>query len=334
MVQPSRGPAGGTLPGMGKSRAVILAVVCLCSFVLPVLPCLALAFAPARSVLELALWTGAAAASMLAVLLVNWWEFTGLFLRWAWAALLAAIAAARWSRALPAGGPAVGPWGIVAAALLGAALLVLWPAVRARRHPGPGLELRFPLRGGRFLVTDGGDGAASFLVNYHYGFGGHRGAGVSRSMRYAMDVVEVGALGVEAPWLVPARNEAYRIWGRALHAPCDGVVAYAVGDVADNTAFGPHRPYGVGNHVVIRTDGDVFVLMGHLRRGSVRVAAGDRVSAGEVIGEVGNSGWTERPHVHVQAMRAPDGDYWHGDPVPVRFAGRLLVKNQAVRLPA
>jgi hypothetical protein len=316
---------------MGKSRGFILVAVLSLSLVAPALVCLAAGLAPARSALDLGLVLAAAAAWMALLVLVTWWEFTGLPLRWAWTAALVAVAA--W-RAL--GGPAgasPGPASAVAAVLLALAVWLLAGALRARRHPGQAVELELPLRGGRFLVTDGGDGAASFLVNYHYGFAGHRGSGVSASMRYAMDVVEVGTLGLEAPWLLPARNEAYRIWERPLHAPCDGVVAHAVDEVADNDAFGTNRPYGVGNHVVIRTGADVYVLLGHLRRGSVRVRAGQAVRTGDELGRVGNSGWTERPHLHLQAMRAADGNYWRGAAVPLRFAGRFLVKNQVVVSP-
>jgi hypothetical protein len=48
------------------------------------------------------------------------------------------------------------------------------------------------------------------------------------------------------------------------------------------------------------------------------------------VGQVGDSGWTERPHLHIQAMRAADGDHWHGSPLPMRFGERFLVKNQVV----
>jgi hypothetical protein len=33
----------------------------------------------------------------------------------------------------------------------------------------------------------------------------------------------------------------------------------------------------------------------------------------------------------MQAMRSTNGDFWHGTPVPVRFAGRFPVRNQVVR---
>ena len=82
---------------------------------------------------------------------------------------------------------------------------------------------------------------------------------------------------------------------------------------------------------MIRKGADVYVVLGHMRHGSVSVSPGDTVRSGAVIGRVGNSGWTERPHLHMQAMRSPNADWWHADPLPMRFAGRFLVRNQMLR---
>jgi peptidase M23-like protein len=76
------------------------------------------------------------------------------------------------------------------------------------------------------------------------------------------------------------------------------------------TAFRGGWPFGdmasiAGNHVVVRFEaGDV--LLAHLRRGSTRVRAGDPVTAGQVVGEVGNSGNSVAPHLHLQ-LSAPRG---------------------------
>jgi murein DD-endopeptidase MepM/ murein hydrolase activator NlpD len=43
----------------------------------------------------------------------------------------------------------------------------------------------------------------------------------------------------------------------------------------------------------------------HLKRRSVKVKAGDRVRAGELIGACGNSGSSTEPHVHFQVMDRP-----------------------------
>jgi len=55
----------------------------------------------------------------------------------------------------------------------------------------------------------------------------------------------------------------------------------------------------------------------HLRRGSVRVRPGDRVAAGPLLAECGNSGNSSEPHLHFQLMDHPSV-LLAG--LPVRFA--------------
>ena len=316
---------------MGFDRRLIAIIIVALSLVAPAAFCAAAVLVPAPSRPALAIVTIAAGAWIGLLWQTNWWGFTALWVRWLWPVLLALVTGLRFWHFTPAAA-STGALGVaLALLLLAAAILLLVPAVRARRHPGLAVELAFPLAGGRFLVTDGGDGARSFLLNYHYGFGTHRASGVSASMRYAMDVVEVGRIWGEARGFLPRRNAAFRIWERPLHAPCDGRVARVVGDVEDNAAFGSHRPYGLGNHVIISRPDGTCVVLGHLRRGSVAVSEGETVRAGQVLGRVGNSGCTERPHLHMQAMRSVTGDWWHGEPLPMRFAGRFLIRNQLYR---
>jgi murein DD-endopeptidase MepM/ murein hydrolase activator NlpD len=55
----------------------------------------------------------------------------------------------------------------------------------------------------------------------------------------------------------------------------------------------------------------------HMQAGSVRVSAGQRVVALDVLGLLGNSGDTNFPHVHYQLM---DGTDWmRCDALPYRF---------------
>jgi hypothetical protein len=318
---------------MGQSRPVIALVVVALSLALPALLCAAVVIDSATSFANLVVHWLAAAACMTLLALVNWWEFTSVRLRWAWFALLAAGILWRLPAAtrLPLTS-AIGSRDVVALVLAAAAAWLAAKAIAARRHEGDALDLAFPLSDGRFLVTDGGDGAVSFLINYHYGFGRHRASGAAASMRYAIDAVQVGPFGCESAGFLPRRNAAYIIWQKEVTAPCDGRVVHAVNDVEDNDAFGSRRPYGVGNHVVVRCAGDAYVVLGHLRCGSVAVRSGDDIRAGDRIGAVGNSGWTERPHLHMQAMRSRDGDWWHGGALPIRFDGRFLVRNQTVRV--
>jgi murein DD-endopeptidase MepM/ murein hydrolase activator NlpD len=58
-----------------------------------------------------------------------------------------------------------------------------------------------------------------------------------------------------------------------------------------------------GNSVVINHGGGWWTQYCHMRRGSVRVSAGERVERGSPLGLVGLSGKTEFPHVHLTVRR-------------------------------
>lgn len=61
----------------------------------------------------------------------------------------------------------------------------------------------------------------------------------------------------------------------------------------------------LGNHLVVDHGDGVHAVYAHLRRGSARVGVGDRVQTGQHLGDVGNSGNTSEPHLHVHLMDQP-----------------------------
>jgi len=64
------------------------------------------------------------------------------------------------------------------------------------------------------------------------------------------------------------------------------------------------RPFA-GNYVLIQgLDATAFIA--HMRCGSIRVTKGQSVKTGEIIGEVGNSGFSLVPHIHFQLMNGND----------------------------
>ena len=92
---------------------------------------------------------------------------------------------------------------------------------------------------------------------------------------------------------------------------------------------GAQRPMA-GNHVILSCGG-YDVLLAHLRRGSVSVAAGQEVQIGDRLGEVGNTGATDEPHLHVSAQRALEGTPpFGGQPVHLTFNGRYLARGDCL----
>jgi murein DD-endopeptidase MepM/ murein hydrolase activator NlpD len=100
------------------------------------------------------------------------------------------------------------------------------------------------------------------------------------------------------------RNFRVQDEGVPAIAAADGVVA-GIGDGHPdrNTTWDSNDGGGFGNHVVISHPGGLSTIYGHLRRGSVQVAPGDRVSQGAVLGLVGSSGRSNWPHLHFEVRR-------------------------------
>ena len=74
-----------------------------------------------------------------------------------------------------------------------------------------------------------------------------------------------------------------------------------------------------GNHVVLElADGGGYVVLAHLRAGSLRVGQGESVAAGQELAACGNSGNSTQPHLHIQVMDSADGYHARGLPMAFR----------------
>ena len=125
---------------------------------------------------------------------------------------------------------------------------------------------------------------------------------------------------------------ALLFFGWPVEAPCTGSVVAAVDGLADMQVPKYDRQHLAGKHVLLACEG-LHVILAHLRRGSVRVSTGTAVESGAPLGEVGNSGGTNEPHLHIHAQRpGPLNTPMGGDPLPIRFDGRFLVRGDRISM--
>lgn len=116
----------------------------------------------------------------------------------------------------------------------------------------------------------------------------------------------------------PATDLAsYPYYGARIHAVADGTIV-AVSDVLPDQPPGENPPVGSltldqfgGNYVVQRFEQNgrtYYAFYAHLKPGTAKsaVTVGQTVKTGDVVGELGNSGNTDSPHLHFHVMDGPD----------------------------
>lgn len=164
----------------------------------------------------------------------------------------------------------------------------------------PAATVRLPSNE-KLQVAWGGD---EIKTNYH---------AVAPDQRWAYDLV-VDPYFTASPIL-----EDYGCYGTPVVAPANGVVVQAhdgepdeIPGMVSNNFTAP-----TGNHVSIQLGTETFLVIAHLKPGSVVVAIGETVEEGQVIGECGNSGNTSEPHIHIHHQRQDPNDF------PLNFAEGL-----------
>ena len=173
--------------------------------------------------------------------------------------------------------------------LLGVTLILICMVLsnnsfRACFYEEKAIELSFPFKNGIYLVTEGGDGEKSSIMNYHYMDAGNIALGYNVSMRYANDIVKLNNIGFSFNSF-NLKNESflsddlnkYEVFGEKIYSPCDGVVYYVDNGYKDMPASA-HKYYGdTGNGIVIKQD-DIYIMMWHLKQNSIIINVGDKVS--------------------------------------------------------
>ena len=85
-------------------------------------------------------------------------------------------------------------------------------------------------------------------------------------------------------------------------AHSDGTVVGVVSNINYNTSKSGRRIYG--NYVKIKHDNGMYTFYAHLKYGSVAVKVGDRVTKGQVLGYMGNTGYSFGAHLHFEVRNA------------------------------
>jgi hypothetical protein len=132
------------------------------------------------------------------------------------------------------------------------------------------------------------------------------------AQRYAFDWVRLGDSG-KTYHDDRRQNRNYYSYGAEVLAVANGVVVEVKDGIPENTPPADQKDIeeirrtltvetAVGNHVNLDLGGGVYAMYAHLQPGSIRVKLGDKVTPGQVIGLLGNSGHTGEPHLHFQLM--------------------------------
>jgi hypothetical protein len=112
------------------------------------------------------------------------------------------------------------------------------------------------------------------------------------------------------------RNESYVDYGSDIIAVADGTVTATLDGLeankpgvlpATDPVLGPQLTVENvdGNHVVLDIGNGNYAFYAHMMKGSLRVEVGDRVTKGQVLGKLGNTGNANASHMHFHLMNGP-----------------------------
>jgi len=114
-------------------------------------------------------------------------------------------------------------------------------------------------------------------------------------------------------------------WGQTIYSPVNGEIIETENSIVERNPVNIFNDYRnsmrvtkdyldhgassitiTGNCVVIKIDENVYALLAHLKKGSVKVRVGQNVAEHDEIGQLGHSGNSTMPHLHMQFMNSRD----------------------------
>lgn len=127
--------------------------------------------------------------------------------------------------------------------------------------------------------------------------------------RFAIDYIQIGPGGSMFTG-DRSKVESYPYFGADIHAVADGPVVAVLDGLPEQTPG--KSPTGLkldeygGNHIVQDIGDGNYAFYAHLKTGSLKVKVGDRLTTGQVIASLGNTGNSDGPHLHFHVMSTPD----------------------------
>src|SRR5690554_363962 len=157
---------------------------------------------------------------------------------------------------------------------------------------------------GKWIASGAG---ASGLTNHHDRI---------RSQKYAIDIVKFGDNGKLFKKEGVANEDSYT-FGAEIISPVNGMVVHLIDSLPDRKIT--DRDKLAGNHIIIEFQDSLFIALAHLKQHSISVKLGDTVEIGEKLAQVGNSGNTDFPHLHVHIQNSETYDIDTTTTYPIRF---------------
>ncbi len=140
------------------------------------------------------------------------------------------------------------------------------------------------------------------------------------AQRYAVDWEQLDQHG--RIYMGPReRLESYVIFGQPALAVADATVVSTIDGQPEQTPgkFPTHLPlqFADGNSIILDLGEGRYALYAHLQPGSLKVHVGEKVSLGQVLGLVGDTGNSIVPHLHFQVTDAPSSLASNGLPYEI-----------------
>lgn len=294
------------------------------------------AICPAKNAIAWSIQLVSVAAILLGIGLAALWTLPPFWTPYVYALLFALISVRQLTHRVSPGNTSgtasvVNLWVISVVAVFGVVGAYLaYHAEQGRVLPNETVvDISPPFAPGSYLVAHGG---STQMVNVHLAT---LDASVERFLPWrgqskALDIFRITPMGFHKDGWLPTDPARYETFAVPVTAPCTGEVALVVDGLADMQVPVMDPDNRAGNFVAVDC-GEFFVILAHLRLGSIVVAAGDAIEAGDPLGEMGNSGNSSEPHLHLHAQRGLPADApLGGEQLWLTLNGQFPVRNERI----